>query len=182
MDIRLIENYINNYLAEQRVEDLLWFYSYVERIKPEVIVEIGCKEGGHLGLLSNLIKSNDGLIVGIDQADIKSRILWNEDNLKTKPKVLVGSSHDKETFNQLKKLLGARRIDMLFIDGDHSYEGMLLDYDLYKPLVRTGGIIAVHDIHYLEDVRRAWDSINERTKIESPKIHSSIGIGLFYKE
>lgn len=35
--------------------------------------------------------------------------------------------------------------NLIFIDGDHSYEGCLEDLRLYTQLIDTGGIIAVHD-------------------------------------
>lgn len=37
------------------------------------------------------------------------------------------------------------KIDLLFIDGDHSHNGCLLDYALWQPIVKEGGIIAFHD-------------------------------------
>jgi len=37
-------------------------------------------------------------------------------------------------------------IDLLFIDGDHRYEGVRKDFEMYSPLVRKGGIVAFHDI------------------------------------
>jgi MMP 1-O-methyltransferase len=37
-------------------------------------------------------------------------------------------------------------IDLLFIDGDHSYEGVVKDYLDWAPLVKKGGIIAFHDV------------------------------------
>ena len=39
-----------------------------------------------------------------------------------------------------------KKIDFLFIDGDHSYEGVKADFQTYKTLVRAGGLIAFHDI------------------------------------
>lgn len=36
-------------------------------------------------------------------------------------------------------------IDLLFIDGDHSYEGCLGDLDAWLPHVRSGGWVAFHD-------------------------------------
>jgi Methyltransferase domain len=36
-------------------------------------------------------------------------------------------------------------IDMLFIDGDHSYEGVKLDFELYSKLLSPKGIILIHD-------------------------------------
>jgi hypothetical protein len=37
------------------------------------------------------------------------------------------------------------RIDLLFIDGDHSIEGCLFDYENYAPKIPPGGYIAFHD-------------------------------------
>ncbi len=33
-------------------------------------------------------------------------------------------------------------VDFLFIDGDHLYDGVKIDFELYKKLVRPGGLIA----------------------------------------
>lgn len=37
------------------------------------------------------------------------------------------------------------KIDFLFIDGDHSYEGVKKDFDLYSTLLSDKGIIILHD-------------------------------------
>jgi predicted O-methyltransferase YrrM len=37
-------------------------------------------------------------------------------------------------------------LDVLLIDGDHSYDGVRRDFELYTPLVRPGGLIILHDI------------------------------------
>mgnify|MGYP000851024512 CR=1 FL=1 len=36
-------------------------------------------------------------------------------------------------------------IDFIFIDGDHSYEGLQADWLQWNPLVAPGGIVALHD-------------------------------------
>jgi predicted O-methyltransferase YrrM len=41
------------------------------------------------------------------------------------------------------------KIDLLFIDGDHTIKGCTADFDLYAPKVVPGGFIAFHD--YYED-------------------------------
>ena len=45
-----------------------------------------------------------------------------------------------------RKLMKAFRLDYLFIDGDHSYEGVKSDFETYRKYVRKGGLIAFHDI------------------------------------
>lgn len=46
------------------------------------------------------------------------------------------------------------QFDYIFIDGDHSYEGVLRDLNNYYSKVKTGGIFSGHDIN-LQDVQRA---------------------------
>jgi len=37
------------------------------------------------------------------------------------------------------------KIDVLFIDGDHSYEGIKNDFELYSKLLSPNGVIIIHD-------------------------------------
>ena len=59
-----------------------------------------------------------------------------------------GYSHD--VFDKVRDI--TEKIDFLFIDGDHSYEGCKKDVALYMPLLKSGGIIAFHDIGWAEGV------------------------------
>jgi predicted O-methyltransferase YrrM len=45
-------------------------------------------------------------------------------------------------------------IALLFLDGDHSYEGVKADVDAWWPKLRPGGIMAMHDIGWAEGVQR----------------------------
>lgn len=56
--------------------------------------------------------------------------------------------------------------DFAFIDGDHSYEGVRADWETYAPMVRPGGLVALHDIvphpHYpAVQVDRLWAEIKD---------------------
>jgi predicted O-methyltransferase YrrM len=46
------------------------------------------------------------------------------------------------------------QVDLLFLDGDHSYEGTLSAMADYVPKLKPGGIVALHDYDY-ETVRKA---------------------------
>ena len=48
-------------------------------------------------------------------------------------------------------------IDLLWIDGDHSYRGIKSDLSMWKRYVRVGGMVAAHDYSHEEAIRRAWD-------------------------
>ncbi|MCK5940588.1 MAG: class I SAM-dependent methyltransferase [Planctomycetes bacterium] len=37
-------------------------------------------------------------------------------------------------------------IDLLFLDGDHSYEAILRDFEDWAPKLKPGGVLAMHDV------------------------------------
>jgi len=47
---------------------------------------------------------------------------------------------------QARKHYTENKIDLLFIDGNHEYEAVKLDYDLWSPLIPSGGKIVLHDV------------------------------------
>jgi predicted O-methyltransferase YrrM len=47
-----------------------------------------------------------------------------------------------------------RPIDFLFVDGDHSYEGVIKDWELYYPLLSKNAFVAFHDTGWAEGVQR----------------------------
>lgn len=55
-------------------------------------------------------------------------------------------SHAERTAQAVTDAVSEREIDFLLIDGDHRYEGVKQDFEMYGPLVSDGGLIAFHDI------------------------------------
>ncbi len=45
-------------------------------------------------------------------------------------------------------------IDLLFIDGDHSYDSVRSDWQIYKTFLKSGSIVVFHDYAWAEGVRR----------------------------
>lgn len=58
---------------------------------------------------------------------------------------ILGDSATRLALKKLKSLLDGREVDLLFIDGNHTYEGVRSDYEMYGPL--TKHLIAFHDVH-----------------------------------
>lgn len=51
-------------------------------------------------------------------------------------------------------------LDFVYIDGNHKYEYVLKDIELYYPKVRTGGVLGGHDWHAGMDI---WKAVNTFT-------------------
>jgi cephalosporin hydroxylase len=158
--------------AGQMIEEIAWFLEKAKSINPSVIVEIGIYAGGNLKLLSSIVTDSMGLVIGMDY----DWSHWNDDgkwDLKSAPCEVVlldGNTHYTATLEKLQEILNGRSIDVLFIDGDHGYDGCRMDFEMYTPLVRDGGLIAIHDtqMHKRPDegegVRKCgefWDDIPE---------------------
>lgn len=62
------------------------------------------------------------------------------------------------------------KIDVLFIDGDHSYEGVKLDFDLYSTILSDKGIIMIHDTDstYENELIISEDSKKDWNKFDGP--------------
>lgn len=55
------------------------------------------------------------------------------------------------------------KIDYLHIDGDHSYEGVKKDFELYSNLLSNNGIVSIHDtdLNYHKQFIRSDDILDE---------------------
>ena len=62
------------------------------------------------------------------------------------------------------------KIDFLFIDGDHSYEGVKLDFNLYSTILSDNGVIIIHDTDekYEETLIVSEDSKKDYHKFNGP--------------
>jgi predicted O-methyltransferase YrrM len=73
--------------------------------------------------------------------------------------LIKGSSYDLATVEKFRKL--GKKIDLFFVDGDHSYEGVIKDYEAYKEFMSPGGFIVFENYgqpNLFEGVKKAvWD-------------------------
>ena len=58
--------------------------------------------------------------------------------------MVIGNSNEIGTKKML--LEHCEEFDFILIDGDHSEAGVLRDMELYMPLLRSGGLVAFHDV------------------------------------
>jgi len=125
----------------------------VRALRPTTVVEIGVDEGGTLFIWTRA-SAPDAQLIGIDMRPSGRLGRWSPFRLARRSfarghqrlhLLLARDSHAESTLEAVREVLDGAEIDFLFIDGDHSYEGVRRDFEMYGPLVRNGGIIALHD-------------------------------------
>ena len=189
--------HVNIYPLQVRNE-ILFLLEQIQEIHPQIIVEIGTNKGGTLSLFANIATSTTKIISidlpfgefggGYPEWKIPLYKSFAKDNQEI---ILIqADSHKESTLEMLRTELQQKKIDFLFIDGDHRYEGIKEDFETYSPLVRSGGIIAFHDIVIHKkmkgvNVHQFWNEIKENYKyIEKVENwdQGTCGIGiLFYQ-
>jgi cephalosporin hydroxylase len=158
--------------AIQKVTELAPALAFFRRRPLRTVVEIGTFLGGTLWGWCQIAEP-DAVLVSIDlpgaMLNLPSEPIEELARLARERQqlhCLRSDSHDPATVEELRRLLGERQIDLLMIDGDHSFEGVKADFELYSPLVAPGGFVAFHDILTHQDRRaevdRFWREVRAR--------------------
>lgn len=161
--------------AVQKPAELAGLLKFLSAQHPRTIVEIGTFRGGTLFAWCR-VAALDATIISIDLPGgmFGGGYSWLRGlTFRLYPKhgqrlhLLRQNSHEAQTRDRVVRLLGGQRADFLMIDGDHTYAGVKRDWELYAPLVGSGGIIAFHDIlphpRVAEvQVERFWQEVKPR--------------------
>jgi predicted O-methyltransferase YrrM len=137
--------------------DSAWLlYSLARSLKPEVCVEIGSARGKSACFVGRALAENGkGKLYAIDPHtttewnDVRSVDSYDE---FCKNIAMLGLQDRVEV---VRKFSGeaakgwTRKIDLIFIDGDHSYDGVRGDWELFSPHLSDFGVAVFHDT--------AWD-------------------------
>jgi predicted O-methyltransferase YrrM len=205
-DGRLLENVSNlvdlrfenaPVVSSQKFDEVIPLLERVRALRPTRVCEIGTSGAGTLYLLTR-VSAPDALLISIDLSiplhtrALRARFARPRQRLIS----LEGDSHADRTLSRLGHLLDGNPLDLLFIDGDHSYDGVRSDFERYGPLVCGGGIVALHDVnedfrtrHGVEtpsisgEVPRFWRELKERYRTEeliADPDQDGYGIGLVY--
>jgi cephalosporin hydroxylase len=158
--ITLVDQVMNNFLGGlfrpmQARGEILELTRRLQAMRPRRLVEVGTCRGGTL-LVFARSADPEATIVSVDLPGGSGgggypwwRKRWYRAFALPRQRIelLQGNSRDSSTVHRVRELFDGQPLDFLFIDGDHSYEGVRRDFELYGPLVRPGGMIALHDIN-----------------------------------
>jgi predicted O-methyltransferase YrrM len=167
--------------------ELRAFVALIREDAPSRLLEIGTAKGGTLyALACASAPTSRVLSLDVDQPSAARLRLYRHFAGRGRTiDVLVGDSRLEATRAQALDFFRHQPLDVLFIDGDHAYESVKRDYELYGPLVRSGGIVALHDIVDGRDdlvggVPRLWREtsfVSHQELVES-RAQGGYGIGV----
>jgi predicted O-methyltransferase YrrM len=134
-----------------------------ERGPYEHYMEIGSGSGGTCRFLFESVGFRTAL--SLDDGN-HPRAGEQADNFRVIPdlKQFIGDSHSQEAQAFLAKNVGAK-LDLAFIDGDHSFERVWLEVELTLPFCRKGALVIFHDTTRCDGVRDAWIQSITRGKL-----------------
>src|SRR5215471_422529 len=165
----------------QEWEEFTEWLVLLSSINPRRGIEIGTGRGGSacmtLEVLPDLRR-----IVSVDVLDRSPEIPVNARTLLDRLILVQGESQRFATRELVTRMLESKPADFLFIDGNHSYENVAADYYFYAPLVRSGGLVAFHDIasvklgyEHTAGVERFWNELCDREPGRCHAIGSHFG-------
>jgi len=178
----------------QRDNEFRPLMEFFETLQPRNLVEVGTREGGSLFMLSRVMPP-ESTIISVDLPGLA----WGRSDSGVKKRRVVDrlrrdgftvhlverDSSLPETAAEVAGLLGGEPIESIFLDADHSFRGVLADFQNYLPLVKNQAPLIFHDIaesthtpkvevHYLWRVLKALAPHVEL--MENEKTGQGIGI------
>ena len=136
----------------------LFLYNLVWQTRARLVVEIGLGPGDSASIFLLALRRTGGRLVSID---IQSQPVAER-------KIAALGLGDAWTFVPKPSEVAARQwpadepIDVLLIDGKHSYNQVKLEYGLFRPLMRKGGFILFHDSETIRGVRKFTQELRRR--------------------
>lgn len=153
-------NHLNVGIAVLALDEAAHLYRIVRELSQATVVEIGRFKGGSTLLVgaaltpgshlysydwfceprSRLPKSNGAMrLPGVGRREFDQRLQDALDRYELSDRVhlIVADSRTAAP--------PAQGCDLVFIDGDHSYEGVRADYEHWAPHIRSGGRLLFHD-------------------------------------
>lgn len=133
--------------SQQKRGEICRFLEFMRLRSPQLVCEIGVAAGGTHFLLRESIPSVKKIIgVEIALRTTVARKLQRSCNKGKEDILIQGSSCTHQTLTLVETNLQGQKLDLLFIDGDHGYDGVRADFEAYRHFLREGAIVAFHDI------------------------------------
>lgn len=159
-------------------------FEIVRHFKPKVIVELGTHMGFSALVMALALKKNgiNGKVYAVDtwegdeHAGFYSNLVY--ETLKRRIHETCLENHlelVKDTFANARSNFD--KVDILHIDGLHTYKAAQNDFLTYKEKLSLGSLVMFHDVNtHFKEMRKLWTALQWR--YETCLIPYSHGLGL----
>lgn len=181
--MRLAERFPLATIEPRRLASVFWLghipfaAELIRRLRPEVLVELGTYTGSSLATFCQAAEES-GVATrcyGVDLWEGDVHMGAFEESMYQEVSEYFASQHPttavlvRSLFDDAAPKFADGSVDLLHIDGTHTYEAVRNDYETWKPKLSKRGVVLFHDIHVTRrmvgdkanafGVRRYFDSI-----------------------
>lgn len=163
-----MENILNmredNYLFG--FQRFLHYLKTTRNVNNFTIVEIGAYTGQSTTMFADIVKqviTIDPFLNGYADGDLAARsadlptTVYQKFLERTTPYTNI--KHIKKTSDDAIEELNDLQVDLVYIDGAHTYEQVVKDINNYRRIVKPGGLLCGHD--YEPSFQGVIDAVNE---------------------
>ena len=146
----------------------------IDRFKPQTYVEIGVHRNGQDSstcIIHSKMRPGD-IYLGVDLED---KSFLHSENIYT---IKTNSSNYQAVTDYMNEI-GMKSIDLLFIDGWHSINQVLDDWE-YSRLLSKNGVVCFHDTTFHFGPKMFLENLSEKYIVEKYCEHD-YGIGVCYE-
>ena len=161
----------------------------VEQLKPKKIVELGSHYGVSLFSFCEAaeIYSPETFVYGVDTWEGDKQAGYYKESVYEQVTNHQELYHKKRcrlirsTFDEASNYFENKSIDLLHIDGLHTYDAVKHDYDVWVKKVMKNGTILFHDCNVRErdfGVWKLWNELKENHSISTLELPNGHGLGI----
>lgn len=167
-----------------------FIYDLIRNLKPQKIVELGTHWGTSFYSMCQAVKDENysGKIYAVDTWQGDKHSGFYDDSIYSTVRLVINryyrsisTSLIKKTFDEALGYFEDSSIDLLHIDGLHTFDAVKHDFENWLPKVKSNGIIILHDTHETKGdfgVYRLWDEL--KNKYQTLDFFHSHGLGIIF--
>lgn len=161
----------------------------INKLQPDCVVELGTHHGVSFFAFCEAasIYARNAHIYAVDTwtGDEQSGRYSNQvfDNVKQHWSKYYkrNSTLIRSTFEEAANHFSMDSVDIIHVDGWHTYDAVCADFQIWKPKLKSGGTVLFHDINVRESdfgVAKFWEELMSCDGVHSIEIRNGHGLGI----
>jgi O-antigen biosynthesis protein len=154
------------------VQHIPFAFVLTQLTRPRTLVELGVHTGNSFSAFCQAVRlfGTSTLCYGVDTFEGDEHAGLYDDHIFTDIQAHIQDQYSdfaqlmRMTFDQAAAYFSEDSIDVLHVDGLHTYEAVRHDYETWLPRMSSRAVMLFHDIHERHDdfgVWRLWDELRQ---------------------